>query len=289
MLLVTLFWSATFVLIKLAISDISSMLFIAFRFTIALFLLALFKWKIISREIKHINFPLILLGILLFVAFSSQTVGLKYTLATKSAFITGSSVVMIPIIQALFEKQFPSKYSLAGVSIVFTGIIFLAAGGNSLDAFVKSLGEGFNKGDMLTLICAFSYALYVVYLDYTSKKYSFWMLLFTQFFVMSVLSFATAGLFSLTGLERLHVEPTGNLISAVIYTSIFATLITVYLQTKYQKLISPTKAGIVFSFEPVFAAFIAFFALSEKIGNFGYIGSALIFIGLLISEVREKK
>ncbi|MCB0731272.1 MAG: DMT family transporter, partial [Ignavibacteriae bacterium] len=68
---------------------------------------------------------------------------------------------------------------------------------------------------------------------------------------------------------------------------IFATLITTALQTKYQKNVTPAKAGIIFSFEPIFAAIFAFFVLGEKITNFGYLGAALIMLGLLISELYE--
>ncbi len=69
------------------------------------------------------------------------------------------------------------------------------------------------------------------------------------------------------------------------YTAIFATLATTALQTKYQKLVTPTKAGIVYSFEPIFAAVIAYMAIGERITTFGLIGASFIFMGLIISEV----
>ena len=69
------------------------------------------------------------------------------------------------------------------------------------------------------------------------------------------------------------------------YTALFATLATTALQTRYQKLVTPTKAGIVYSFEPIFAAVIAYLAIGERITTFGFIGASLIFLGLIISEV----
>jgi drug/metabolite transporter (DMT)-like permease len=76
-----------------------------------------------------------------------------------------------------------------------------------------------------------------------------------------------------------------DVIFAVIYTSLLATILTTTLQTKFQKYTTPAKAGIIFSFEPIFASVVAFFLLSEKISNFGFIGCIFIFCGLLISEV----
>jgi drug/metabolite transporter (DMT)-like permease len=90
-------------------------------------------------------------------------------------------------------------------------------------------------------------------------------------------------------LEKAHFEFTGNLLLALAYTSILATVITATLQTKYQKFTTPTKAGIIFSLEPIISAVLAFFVLREKISNFGFIGGALIFSGLLVSELIDKK
>ena len=289
LILVTLFWSATFVIVKESLNDISSMLFIAFRFTIAGLLFAPF---LIKKHIKFTTSAVLsggLLGLLLFLGFSTQTVGLKYTLATKSGFITGSSVVMIPIFQTLIEKRLPTKGAILGTIFVLVGILFLSSGGNSLSAFLKTLGSDFNFGDGLTLVCAVFFALYVVYLDIISKKYDFLLLIFMQFTVTGILSFAIAILFGLSNLEPIRVDFSNNLIFGLFYTAIFATLIATALQTKYQKLISPTRAGIIFSFEPMFAAVIAFFAINEKITMFGLVGGLLIFVGLLTSELFDVK
>jgi len=103
--------------------------------------------------------------------------------------------------------------------------------------------------------------------------------------VTGVLAFMFSFFGSVAGLENVRIEITNYLLFGLFYTSIFATLITTVLQTKYQKLITPTKAGIIFSLEPVFAAIFAFFLLNEKITNLGYTGAALIFAGLIISEL----
>jgi drug/metabolite transporter (DMT)-like permease len=283
LLLVTLLWSATFVIVKGALADISSMLFIGLRFLIAGVILLPF---VIHKKLdwKSSNLlPPIFLGVLLFIGFSTQTVGLKYTSATKSAFLTGSAVAIIPTLQLFVEKKKPKTGSVIGVVVVLVGILFLS-GGNSIATLLEDIATNFNFGDFLTLICAFFFAWYVVYLDMLSSKYNFWMLLIIQIGVAAILAFAIVLLFDVIDYELLKINFTNQLGFGILYTAIFATLITTTLQTKYQKLVTPTKAGIVYSFEPIFAAVIAFVILSEKVTPFGLFGAALIFVGLIISE-----
>lgn len=281
--MITLFWSATFVIVKESLNDISSMLFIGFRFLIAGLIIFPFilRRKIDFKSIK-LKMPIIL-GILLFLGFASQTIGLRYTSATKSAFLTGSAVIIIPILQTIIERRKPKKGSVIGVIVVLLGILLLS-GGNSIYTLLEDLATNFNFGDGMTLICAFFFAYYVVYLDVLSNKFEFWLLLMMQISVTTILSFLFAIVFDVSGFEEIKFKFSTNLGLGILYTAIFATLATTALQTKYQRLVSPTKAGIVYSFEPIMAAVIAFLAIGEKITIFGFIGAALIFIGLIISE-----
>lgn len=285
LILVTLLWGATFVIVKEALNDVSSMAFIAIRFIIAGLILLPFMLK--RKFNKETTIAGILLGFLLFMGFATQTVGLKFTSATKSGFLTGTAVIMVPLLQILIEKRAPTKGVIIGTVIVLIGISFLSSGGNSLFNLFQDLGTNFNLGDGLTLICALFFALYIIYLDVETTKFDFWILLFLQIITTAVLSIVFLLLFSVTELETIKINLTSNLISAILYTSIFATLITTALQTKYQKNVTPAKAGIIFSFEPIFAAIFAFFILEEKITNFGYLGAGLIILGLLVSELYE--
>lgn len=288
LLFVTLLWGGTFVIIKGALDDSSAMLFISVRFAIASIIMipiAIKKRKYFSKESVILGF---ILGLILFVSFATQTAGLKFTTVTKSGFITGSTVVMIPILQTIIEKRKPTMGTLLGTFIVFVGIVFLSSGGNSIISLFTELGSNFNIGDLLTVACAFTYALYMVYLDVLSKKINFWVLLLMQIFTTTALGFAATFIFDVTNIEPMRIEFTKNLIFALLYTSILATIVTTALQTKFQKRVTPTKAGIVFSFEPIFAATFAFFILGEQMNSFGLIGCVLIFCGLIVSEVYDK-
>lgn len=285
LLFVTVLWGGTFVMVKEALNDISSMAFIAIRFFIAgIILFPLMKKKVFTK--KNV-FAGIILGSLLFLGFAVQTLGLKFISATKSGFLTGTTVIMIPILQTIIEKRIPTKGVVLGSIIVMIGIIFLSSGGNSIVNIFSDLMANFSIGDFLTLSCAVFFALYMIYLDIETSQHDFWVLLFLQIITTAFLSIIFLFFFSATNVEAIKLELTDNLISALIYTSIFATLITTALQTKYQKNVTPAKAGIIFSFEPIFAAIFAFFILGEKITNFGYFGAALIMLGLFVSELYE--
>ncbi len=287
LLIATIIWGGTFVIIKESLNDVSPMLFITLRFSLAaVILLPIFfiKRKLFTRELLLSG---MLLGLFLFLGFSTQTVGLKFTTATRSGFITGTMVVFVPILQLIIKKRPPTKGAIAGTFLVFLGLSFLSSDGNSIFTLFSELGENFNFGDFMTLLCAVFFAFQIVYIDIISRKYDFWLLTFTQLASVSVLGIFATILFDVTSIENVKLISTDYLLFGILYTGLLATLINIAIQTKFQKEVTPTKAGIIYSFEPLFAALFAFFLLNEKITNFGVIGGALIFLGLLVSEAYD--
>jgi drug/metabolite transporter (DMT)-like permease len=288
LIFVTLIWGATFAIIKLALVNVSPLVFITIRFSFATILLLPFFFKQVKNISRVAVLCGLLLGVMYFLGFSTQTIGLKYTTATKSGFITGTFILFTPIFQYLFEKKVPGKGNLIGVFFVLTGLILLSSKGNSILDIFTEIGSGFNIGDFFTLLCAVFYAMYLVYLDIISKKYDYMLLVFLQISSTAVLGIIAAITLHLTGLESIKFIFGGNLIFAFLYTSILATVLATTLQTKYQKVITPTKAGIIFSFEPIFSAIIAYYFINEKISRFSLIGGILIFTGLLVTELFDR-
>lgn len=286
-IVITILWGSTFVIVKQSLNDISSLLYVAIRFTLAtLILFPIFLWKKDKNE-KLVTCPGVFLGVLLFLGFAVQTMGLGITTATKSGFITGTAVILIPFFQIFIEKKKPSRGTVIGIFLVFIGLLFFSSGGSSVFEFLSLIGSDFNFGDFLTFLCAVFFAIQIVYIDKYSKENSVLSLLFSQLVTVAVLSILCTIIFSLTSIEPVKAEFNGNVIFSLLFTAIVATLINIGLQTKYQKSISPSKAGIIYTFEPLFAAFLAYLILNEKINNFGYIGSALIFAGLITSEIYD--
>ncbi len=283
--LITFIWAGTFVIIKPTLSFISPLLFVTIRFLIATIVLSLIYNKELLR-IPKLTFKMgTILGIFLFIGFVVQTIGLKYTTATKSALITGTFVVFTPILQVFVERKPLKTGNLIGVILVFTGLIFLSSQQNNLWDLFISIGSDFNIGDLLTLICAIFFAGYIVYLDIISDKADFNHIVWIQIFITLIGSFMLMLTFHTLEIENVYLQINGQVIFTVIYTSIFATIVTTFLQTKYQKYTTPTRAAIIFTSEPLLASILAYLILNETIGIFGLIGGMLIISGVLASEL----
>ncbi len=272
LIIITLIWGGTFVVIKGALDDASPLFFVGIRFSIAALILTPFMLTRFRGFTKPVLRAGIILGSIMFLGFSSQTLGLQYTTASKSGFITGLAVVFTPLLQMAIEKRMPRPGNLIGVVLVVIGLYLLTS----------PAGASFNVGDALTLACAFFFALYIVYIDVFSKKFSIMHLVYLQICTVAVLSFIFTA-----GFESVRFNLSGNLLFALAYTAILATVINTYLQTEYQRYTTPTRAAIIFTLEPVFAAFLAFVILHEILGLQGVIGGAVIIGGLIVSELSD--
>lgn len=289
LVLTTLVWGVTFVVIKLALTDVSPLLFVSLRFSIAALILLPFMLGTLKLSTRQALAGGLILGLLNFAGFATQTVGLNFTSATKSGFITGTFVVFTPILQFIIEKKIPRKENILGIFLVLLGLILLSSKGTSIFDIFSELGENFNIGDFFTLLCAIAFAFYIVYLDMISHKIDYKLLVFIQIAVTGICGWIFTYILSASGMEKLSFSLNGTVIFSVIYTALLATILATTLQTKYQKFVTPTKAAIIFSLEPIFAAFFAFVIINEKVSSFGFIGGIFIFTGLLVSELLGKK
>ncbi len=285
----TLIWGGTFALIKNAFYDISPLLFLGLRFGIAALIFLPFVYSSLKKTNKQTLIAGSILGFFYFAGFTAQSLGLNLTTATKSGFITGTFVIFIPILQLIIEKRKPKWFNILSVFLVLIGLILLSSKGENALDFIKQLGSDFNLGDLLTLLCAILFAFQVVYVDVFTKKYEYLPMVFVQLLITGIGGFILSFIFSISALETVKFTFNTTVITAILYTAIFASIIATVIQLKFQKFVSPTKAGIIFSIEPIFAAVFAYFLLSEKISNFGLIGCVLIFIGLIVSEIFSVK
>lgn len=285
---ITFIWAGTFVIIKPALNFISPLLFVTIRFFIAALVLTLIYHKNLLKIPKATFRMGTILGIFLFIGFVVQTIGLKYTTATKSALITGTFVVFTPLLQIFVERKPLKTGSIIGVILVFAGLIFLSSKEVNFIELLKSIGNDFNIGDFLTLICAIFFGGYIVYLDIISNKTDLNHIVWIQIVVTFIGSFILMTVFNSLEIERLNFQLNNQVIFTIIYTSIFATIITTFLQTKYQKYTIPTRAAIIFTSEPLIASILAYLILNETIGIFGLIGGFLIVLGVLTSELFDE-
>lgn len=271
LLATTFIWGGTFVIMKLGFEDVTPFLFVAIRFTLG----SLLFGGIFFRQLRSIRRSALwkggVLGVLLGAGLVLQTYGLQITTASKSAFITGMMVVFTPIAQLLIERRLPKPGNVIGVVIVTLGLYFLTS----------PSGSRFNLGDALTLIGAFLFGIYIVYLDIFTKEEELLPIAFLQIAFTALLGWL------LVPFEHTYIHLTWNLARLLFYTAFLATVITTYTQTRYQKDTTPTRAGILFTLEPVISAVLAYFVLGEILGMLGVIGGLVIVIGILVSELSD--
>ena len=272
---IVVIWGSTFAIIKGILDQIMPFTFLAYRFFWAAFILGLIFWKRLKNIDKIILGKGFLIGIFLFLGFTFQTVGLKYTTATKAGFITGLSVILVPIISHFFIREKISKNSIIGVILAVIGLWFL----NYNSSFI------FNFGDFLVLLCAVSFAMHIISVGLYARKVDYVLLVMVQLTTVFVLSFLMALFFERPGI---HLYYPSGVWWSIILTGIFATALAFYMQNKFQRYSTATKTAIIFSGEPIFGAIFAYLLLGEKVGLIAWIGGLLIIFGMIISQ-REKK
>lgn len=273
---IVVIWGSTFAIIKGILDQIMPFTFLAYRFFWAAFILCLIFWKRLKNIDQIILRKGFLVGIFLFLGYTFQTVGLKYTTATKAGFITGLSVVLVPIISHFFIREKISKNSIIGVILAVIGLWFL----NYNSSFI------FNFGDFLVLLCAVSFAMHIISVGLYARKVDYVLLVIVQLTTVFVLSFLMALFFERPGI---HLYYPAGVWWSIILTGIFATALAFYMQNKFQRYSTAIKTAIIFSGEPIFGAIFAYLLLGEKVGLIAWVGGLLIIFGMIISQQAEKK
>lgn len=269
LLLVTLVWGATFVVVKWAIADLPPFPFLAIRFALAF--LSLLPFVFMSRKKPDLKTILkgLGIGVFLFSGYAWQTVGLQYTTASNTGFITGLSVVLVPALVAITTRTLPRPSLLLGVLSATVGLALL------------SLGKDFrlNQGDLLVLMCALSFALHIYLVGRYAPHADATLLAAAQIFSVSLLS----GLFSII-IPQPPIHFTANVWLGLLLTAIPATSLAFFVQTKMQQFTSSSHTALIFSGEPVFSAIFAYFLAGETLSLRGLLGAALVLTGMLVAE-----
>lgn len=271
LLSVVAIWGSTFVFIKDAIQHIQTYNFLALRFGIATLFLALFCLKRLPdlsiTTIKNGTY----LGLMLFGGYAFQTVGLNYTSASNSAFITGFSTVMVPVLSTLMLKKRPQPFAVLGVMLAVAGLGLLSLGNNL----------SLNIGDVYTLVAAFFFALQIIMIDrYVSVSDP----LILAAVEIGVVALAST-LFSVV-LEQPEIPVRMNVWLVILVTSLLATTYAFIVQNIAQKYTSPTHTALIFLGEPVFAQACAFLVLGEILTPKQLVGCVLILAGMLAAEFK---
>jgi len=265
-------WALSTIIIKMFVESVPVFHIMFGRYLIALLVILLFK----SKEIKKIKRselkPGIILGVFTFLAFTLAILSLYYTSASKSGFLVAMSVLFVPIATTLLRRKLPNKWVSLSVVLSIIGLYFIS-GMN---------GGAFNKGDMMALLCAASYTVYILVMDRHAKHIDESILVFIQFCVVTVLSLVGMLLFEGISIEAFKV---GFLPIAII--GLIGTAATNFAQTKAQKHASPESVGLILLGEPLFTLIMAALILKESILLSGLFGAGLILVALVITIVKD--
>ncbi|MEH7117109.1 DMT family transporter [Neobacillus vireti] len=284
LLFVTLIWGTTFVLVQNAIDFLPPFAFNGIRFSLAAILLFLCLLFFNFKQLKQLNLKIlasgVFIGFWLFLGYVTQTIGLLYTTTSKAGFITGLSVVLVPLFSMLLLKQYPSKNAVFGVITATIGLFFLTLTDVS----------GLNIGDMFVLICAISFGMHIIITGKVSNKYPTLLLTVIQISTVALLSSFSSFLFEdWRESVRQEILMSSDVLIALIVTSVFATAIAFFIQTNFQKYTSATRVALIFAMEPVFAALTGFFWAHERLSVGAVFGCILIFMGMIFAELPAGK
>jgi drug/metabolite transporter (DMT)-like permease len=282
LLFVAFIWGATFVLVENAIAYLPPFLFNSIRFFLAALALFIILFFFYRRLLLAIDWKLIgagvILGIWLFSGYLFQTVGLLYTTSSKAGFITGLSVVLVPLFAYFLLKQSVTRNALFGSILALFGLYLLTFGDIS----------GMNIGDLLVLFCAISFALQIVLTGKYAPHYPTLVLAFIQISTVAVLSSIGALVkgewMILVQRPAVLLEPV--IIFAMLVCAILATAFAYMAQTELQKFTTPTRVALIFATEPVFAALTDIWWNGRWLSLAGGLGCLLILGGMILSELK---
>ncbi len=287
MLAIAALWGGTFPLVKWLLGYFGPFEIIAMRSVlgvIALFAYMKFKGEKISPGEWKAG---AILGVLLFVGLSAQTIGLNYTTATNSAFVTGILVILTPLFAPFFTGKKPGIRTYGAAVLAFIGLYLLSGfGSNGLEGHAAGIGNAglifgfaFNFGDAITLVTAFCFAIHMCFLGKIAKGMDPVRITLVQSVVGAVLGIGVA--LPLEGVPAAF--PLLPLLS-IAFLGIIVGATSLVAQAYAQRFISAPKIAIIFLMEPVFAAILGAIFLSEVLGTVQAVGAVLILIGMASAE-----
>lgn len=288
LLAVVAVWGGTFVLVKDALADISPLLFNFVRMALATVCLgALYR-----KHLRRLAAPAIvggaIAGFFLGLGYQFQTAGLALTTPSKSAFLTGLTVVIVPLLSAIPALRAPGSgrpgwNAYAGAAVALGGITLLTAPGIFSGSGTLAW-SGINLGDMLTLGCAVAFALHLLTLAHLASRMRFEQLALLQVGFAAVLLAVSSPL-----LEHPRLHLTARLVVALLVASVLATAAAFSIQSWAQQHLAATHTALILSAEPLFAWLTSLVFLHQGLVGPQVWGAGLIMAGIGLTELFTAK
>lgn len=270
LLLATVIWGATFVVVQRGLRDLPVFHLLTFRFTIGvLLLLPLALWRGVMPKPSRAS---LLVGLALFSGFVLQTYGLKWTTPSRSAFLTGLSVLLVPLLGWATGVERPRPGPIAGALCAAAGLWALYG--------PETGGQSFGIGDWLTTGCAVAFAAHVLLIERAVKTTRMLRLAIVQFAVVAVLSAP-----SLAVMPLRRAEFTPNALFAILVTSVLATVVAFLCQIYAQRRLGAVETAVILALEPVVAALVSVMVGAEPFGWPLAVGGALMIAAMLLAQL----
>ncbi len=270
-LLATVIWGSSFVVLKSTLDFLPILFILAFRFLVAGVLLSLIFWKTVKKITLGAVINGGIIGACLFLAYYLQTIGLANTTPGKNAFLTAVYCIIVPFQFWAVDKKRPDKYNIIAAVTCLTGIGLV------------SLTESFTiqMGDYMTLLSGFFWAAHIVLIAKFSKDYDPVLLTIRQFF--------SCGIIAAVGSVFVDTVPEGWFSGAwveLLYMAVFCTAVTLLCQNWGQSKLPPSNAAILLTLESVFGVLFSVILYNERITPRLFIGFCMIFAATIISETK---
>jgi drug/metabolite transporter (DMT)-like permease len=265
-------WGMTFVIIKNALANISPFYFNAIRFSLASIFLLVFSLLTKKKYSPRLIKKGVLAGLALFGGYSFQTFGLNLTTAANAGFITGLSVVIVPLLMLLIYGEFPSVSTWFGITLAIMGLAIM-----TLES-----GFAFNNGDLIIFLCAICFALHIIIVGLCTKDFST-----IPFVTVQITTVALSSWLVGTLTETFPQKIAPSMWNGLIFTALFATFLAYLIQNWAQKFTTPTHTALILAAEPVFTLIFATLLLKEVLLKQDLLGAILMLIGVLIVELKS--
>ena len=282
LLVIAFIWGLTFVMVQDAVRAYPVFAFLSARFILAFVAMLPMAWLLRKRTAGWgVETPLrkqigagAVIGLILFAGYGFQTAGLQYTTPAKAGFITGLSVVIVPMLGIILLRERPHPAIWGGVGLATVGLALLSLLG-------VNLTEGVNPGDILVFFCALSFAGHIFVTGRVSHRMNPLVLTMTQILTVAVLATLTSHIFE----PPTPVFPSGQPLFAAFFTGVLATAVAFGIQTIAQRFTTATHTALIFATEPVFAALASFVIIGERLRPPQLLGGVLILTGMLTAEL----
>jgi drug/metabolite transporter (DMT)-like permease len=273
----TILWGSTFVVVKNSLDHSSVFLFLALRFSLAGFLMAAWRPRVFAAIEREEVFAGLRLGFFMFAGYAFQTAGLQYTSASNSGFVTGSSVVLVPLRFGLFWGHKLTGWVYAGALAAGFGLYYLT---------IPAAGVAhLNRGDVLTFVAAASYAVHIILVSEYTKQHSASALSVLQVIACAGMAWIMTGLAAAIRWQPVRFEPSWSLLVGIAVCALLATAVAFSVQLWAQQYTTPGHAAILFTLEPVFAVLTSYIFLGERLAARAIFGAAFVLAGILIAEL----